>query len=467
MNSNTGQIESAMFDFADFYDRVARQLPNDCKAVEVGVANGASAIFLAKRLNELGKTFKLYMVDNMDYGKYDQLNDIWRNIHNCGLADFIEIIPKDSVAASQLFNDNSIDFCFLDSSHLYEETKKEIPAWYPKLKDDCILAGHDAISHEGVSKAIKEVLPEIIKRTDINEPDHKQNFLPHKFLHIQQTDKGYGVWYITKVFYWQPGLQSTFKFSEAYIGFLNLDHRTDRLTSITDQLKKVGLKGERTRGRLPDEFDLMDRKFQVMKNRTPGAIGCHYGQVEIMEKALAADKHAIVFEDDCIFCNDFQQRMEYIENFLNTYELDFDIFWLGGTVHINPAWWHTGNNRDLPDSKIGKDAECTYDLHILRTYGAFCTYAYIVNKKSIKKVLDLLESVVHESMGIDWAMIKLQPQLKTFMFVPGCVKQMDNQSDIGAGPTIFSGFARLGAHWFQDNMKDFNPLSYEWAEAKK
>ena len=60
------------------------------------------------------------------------------------------------------------------------------------------------------------------------------------------------------------------------------------------------------------------------------------------------------------------------------------------------------------------------------------------------------------SMGIDWLFILLQPYLKTFAFVPGCVKQMDNLSDIGQGITRFSGFAILGPHWFRDRMTDFN-----------
>jgi len=257
-----------------------------------------------------------------------------------------------------------------------------------------------------------------------------------------------------------------FKFKESFIGFLNMDHRTDRLESITSQFNRFGITAERIRGKKPEEFDLADPKLQVMKNRTAGAIGCHYGQVEIMGKALAVERDAIVFEDDCIFCEDFDKRIEYIENFINNEAPDFDIFWLGGTVHINPPHWHIlGGNPDLRDTLLTRDAVCTNNPRIVQTYGAFCTYAYIVNKNSIKKVLDLLESNVHISMGIDWDMIKIQPQLKTYMLLPGSVRQMDNQSDIGAGWTIFSGFSKLGPYWFQEKMEDFDPATFNFSEA--
>lgn len=254
-----------------------------------------------------------------------------------------------------------------------------------------------------------------------------------------------------------------FTFKDCYIGYLNMDHRTDRLKSITEQFNKVGIIAERTRGKKPEEIDNgTNPKYQVMWNRTRGALPCHYGQCEIMEKALVQNKSVVVFEDDAILCEDFNKRIEYIEDFINNHEPDFDIFWLGGTVHISPSWWHTGgNNSDLPDTTLTVDAEPTNDPRIIRTYGAFCTYAYIVNKNSIKKVLDLLESIVHKSMGIDWAMIKLQPQLKTYMLLPGSVKQMDNASDIGYGWTIFSGFARLGDYWYQEKMENLDTSKIE------
>jgi len=119
-----------------------------------------------------------------------------------------------------------------------------------------------------------------------------------------------------------------------YASFINLDHRTDRLAHMTEQLKKISLKAERTRGipwREVPEYPYT----QTMRNRTPGAIGCFYSQMSVMEEALKQGKNALVMEDDLEFCSDFDKRLEYIDKWTKTN--DFDILWLGGTFHV-PAF---------------------------------------------------------------------------------------------------------------------------------
>jgi GR25 family glycosyltransferase involved in LPS biosynthesis len=261
---------------------------------------------------------------------------------------------------------------------------------------------------------------------------------------------------------------------DCYTSFVNLDSRPDRLRHMERELARVGITAVRERGIPWRELDIDNPKYQVMMNRTPGAAGCHMSQVKVMEKALSAGKHAFVMEDDLVFASDFQSRMNHIEAFLDGKE--WDIFWLGATFH-SPAFWHPiGNSKMRPDcsARLGKDFEHTEDPHIKRTFGAFCTYAYIVNLKSIEKVLELLDKHLHESIGIDWLMIKIQPQLQCFAFVPGSVKQLDNRSDIGIKPdgtpdhTRFSGFSKLNGteensrYWFQDKVEHFNPNTFEW-----
>lgn len=246
---------------------------------------------------------------------------------------------------------------------------------------------------------------------------------------------------------------------DCYIGFLNMDHRTDRLMHISNELRKSGITAIRTRGKRPEEIDDgTNPKYQVMWNRTKGALPCHMGQVEIMQKALGAGKHAFVMEDDCVFCSDFQERMKVADEFLK--DKDWNILFLGGTWHpSSQTWWHKlGHGPDLPqcDCTLGVDAVSTEDKRFVQTYGAFSTHCYIVNHRFIEPLLEFLEANVHLSMGIDWLMILLQPKINAYAPVPGMVKQMDNQSDIGNGMTIFSGFAMLGNHWFADKAEDFN-----------
>jgi cephalosporin hydroxylase len=155
------EIPGTMFDFSGFYQSVAMKLPQDCRIVEVGVADGKSAIFLAEALANMNKRFHLTMIDSLDYGHTEQLTEILRNIQRSGLSEFISFLPFDSLAASCKFNDNSLHFVFIDSSHKYEQTKAEIRLWYRKVMDGYLLSGHDYLSEDnpGVKVAVDEVVP--------------------------------------------------------------------------------------------------------------------------------------------------------------------------------------------------------------------------------------------------------------------------------------------------------------------
>lgn len=194
--------ETTMFDFSTFYDSIAKLMPSPCVLVEVGVANGDSALYLANKLNELNKDFKLYMVDNLDYGGVLQLKQIYENIIKSGLGHRIDVIPFGSLKAAKMFNGDSLDFVYLDSSHEYKETRQSIKAWYSKLRDEAIFAGHDFDSYEPVRKAVTELLPEKIKRATIDKPDHFQEFEEEQFLFTEPTTNGNGLWYIRKKFYY-------------------------------------------------------------------------------------------------------------------------------------------------------------------------------------------------------------------------------------------------------------------------
>jgi len=193
-------IDGRMVDYEDFYDKIAQDLPNDCRIAEVGVANGRSAIYLAEKLRELGKNFTLYMIDSLDYGHENQLTEIIRNVQKSGLSEFIEIMPLDSLNASLRFNDNSLHFVFIDASHTFEGTKADIRLWWHKVSYGSILAGHDFNEHEGigVKNAVEELLPREIQRP----PSGEDTYEPEKFLEVINTSKGLGVWAVTKQWYY-------------------------------------------------------------------------------------------------------------------------------------------------------------------------------------------------------------------------------------------------------------------------
>lgn len=55
--------------------------------------------------------------------------------------------------------DASLDFVFIDASHMYVEVKRDLLAWIPKVKDDGWIMGHDYCPRwKGVCLAVDEVL---------------------------------------------------------------------------------------------------------------------------------------------------------------------------------------------------------------------------------------------------------------------------------------------------------------------
>lgn len=175
------EIPGTMFDFKGYYESIALALPQDSKIVEIGVADGKSAIYLAEALANMNKRFKLTMIDSLDYGQTEQLTEILMNIQKSKLSEYITFLPIDSLKASCKFNDGSLNFVFIDSSHKFEETKAEIRLWYRKLLDGSTLAGHDYFSQEnpGVKMAVDEVIPT-------------------EYLNTFPTENNCGVWAIRK-----------------------------------------------------------------------------------------------------------------------------------------------------------------------------------------------------------------------------------------------------------------------------
>jgi predicted O-methyltransferase YrrM len=74
-------------------------------------------------------------------------------------ANVVNLIKGHSQEVVSNYEDESLDFCFIDGSHEYEDVKKDIQAYLKKVKKGGILAGHDYDSiWAGVIKAVDEIL---------------------------------------------------------------------------------------------------------------------------------------------------------------------------------------------------------------------------------------------------------------------------------------------------------------------
>jgi predicted O-methyltransferase YrrM len=74
----------------------------------------------------------------------------------------VNIIRGHSQDVVSKYQDETIDFCFIDGSHEYEDVKKDIMAYLPKVKKGGILAGHDYDAiWNGVIQAVDEILVKV------------------------------------------------------------------------------------------------------------------------------------------------------------------------------------------------------------------------------------------------------------------------------------------------------------------
>jgi hypothetical protein len=73
------------------------------------------------------------------------------------IKDNLTIIRNESVKQSSNYPDEFFDIVYLDASHDYDSVKKDIKAWYPKVRKGGILCGDDYISGwPGVVRAVDE-----------------------------------------------------------------------------------------------------------------------------------------------------------------------------------------------------------------------------------------------------------------------------------------------------------------------
>jgi hypothetical protein len=127
---------------------------NPVTICECGVLAGKHAMELYKNFN----CEKLILIDQwvVDYEHYHiiQMLDYYQNVINI----FADKKNVEINCISSLEYDNSdlrFDFIYLDDNHTYEHIIKEIPKYWPMLKNGGVLAG-DNYEIPGVKKAVDE-----------------------------------------------------------------------------------------------------------------------------------------------------------------------------------------------------------------------------------------------------------------------------------------------------------------------
>jgi hypothetical protein len=150
------------FNYENFYKFIAEKFDSG-KFVEVGSWKGKSASFLAVEIINSNKNIELFCVDpwfgGEQYGLPTSNGDSVYNefINNIApVSHVIKPIRMTSEDASKQFEDESLDFVFIDGLHDYESVKNDISYWYPKVKVGGIISGHDYCVGWGVIPAVDE-----------------------------------------------------------------------------------------------------------------------------------------------------------------------------------------------------------------------------------------------------------------------------------------------------------------------
>ena len=167
------------FQWRSAQEEAVSRFPEGSRFVEVGTYLGRSLCSLGEVVEQSGKSFTVIGVDTCqgsgpegqrrkDYhgasvtqGGGTFAGALHKNVLDCGYGNMISLVIAESVNASRLFADASIDWVHLDARHDYASLKADIQAWLPKVKLGGWLSGddYDELKWPEVVKAVGELLP--------------------------------------------------------------------------------------------------------------------------------------------------------------------------------------------------------------------------------------------------------------------------------------------------------------------
>lgn len=120
--------------------------------VEVGVYRGDlskeilrlwdnGTMFLIDIWRKVGKEYTDFCNNDEQLGYMMEVCEVIK-----GKEDRANLIRATSETASTLFQNESLDFVYIDANHSYDHVKKDLELWFPKVKKGGVFAGHDYIN---------------------------------------------------------------------------------------------------------------------------------------------------------------------------------------------------------------------------------------------------------------------------------------------------------------------------------
>lgn len=160
------------FNFPQFYKYIVTRFPSESHFVEVGCYEGKSLAYLIVEIINAEKNITVTAVDSFigvpfldNKGLLDKFHANLKPVQNK-----FNVLIGNSWEIATKFEDNSLDFVFIDACHEYEPLKKDILAWMSKIKAGGILAGHDYTEgYVTVRQAVDEIFGDKLNRNYLNE----------------------------------------------------------------------------------------------------------------------------------------------------------------------------------------------------------------------------------------------------------------------------------------------------------
>lgn len=178
------------------------------------------------------------------------------------------------------------------------------------------------------------------------------------------------------------------KFADIPKFCINLPWRKDRRENAEAEFKRFGIE--------VTFVDGIDGKTFIKK----GNWGNISAQLSVIKKATT--EYICIFEDDVCFCDDFLQRMEYVENS----GVGFDIFYIGG--------WYQNKSKPI-------------DKYLFEINDMSGSHAYILKNTTYKYIID----TIHQANGMDQYLSDyVLKKFKGVIFLPVMAGTIADFSDI-------------------------------------
>lgn len=153
------------FSFEKIYRHMVQIAEPGSVFVEIGAWKGKSTAFMAVEILNSGKNIEFHTVDTFKgsdtEAQQSQIRDglnvfetFQKNLSP--VLEHINVHVGDSVQVCKEFDNQSVDFVFIDGNHLYPYVKADIEAWLPKVKPGGFIGGDDFAHHPEVQKAVRE-----------------------------------------------------------------------------------------------------------------------------------------------------------------------------------------------------------------------------------------------------------------------------------------------------------------------